>query len=81
MWIQGRQLNKIDRLEKVYRNIDKTRAEKERKAKNKRGQISKRKQEKINEEMEKETKKALSEALAAEKYENFRIITEEEKNI
>ncbi len=77
--IQRRQLNKIDRLEKVYRNIDKTRAEKERKAKNKRGQISKRKQEKINEEMEKETKKALSEALAAEKYENFRIITEEEK--
>ena len=81
MWIQERQLNKIDRLEKVYRNIDKTRAEKERKAKNKRGQISKRKQKKINEEMERETKKALSEALAAEKYENFRMITEEEKNI
>ena len=81
MWIQERQLNKIDRLEKVYRNIDKTRAEKERKAKNKRGQISKRKQKKINEEMERDTKKALSEALAAEKYENFRMITEEEKNI
>ena len=81
MWIQERQLNKIDRLEKVYRNIDKTRAEKERKAKNKRGQNSKRKQKKINEEMERETKKALSEALAAEKYENFRMITEEEKNI